>query len=155
MTWAGKFGKSLALALALWCAGAGCLLVGYAQAATVPDAKNATAESEMRASEHSACHAKQGRKSPQVSSSRSELAKAALQRNLPKPGRSGAMSCCPLVSGSIATASRVQVNDALESASVAHTNFLEDSSHSSAPLVFPLRLPNQHHLYLRGCVFLI
>ena len=155
MTFGGRATKTLAIALMLWCAGAGCVLVSYAQAAKVSDDDNASAEREMGSSEHSACHAKQGRKPQQVSSAPSQLTQSVQQRNLPKPGGSGAMSCCPLVSGSIATASRVQVDDAHESAPAADPNNLDDFSKSSAPRTFPLRLPNQHHLYLRGCVFLL
>ena len=140
MNWREKPIKVLAVALILWCAGAGCMMVSYARAED-PEAAPA-------------CHAHR-QKNRKAASSRATADRVG-QVNLPAPTRSGALSCCPLVSGSIATASRVQVNDAHESAPAADpANNLDDFSYPSAPLAVPLRLPNQHHLYLRGCVFLI
>lgn len=152
-----KLFKALAITLMLWCAGAGCILVRSAQARDVGAGESAAADSmnagEMGASQHGACHAKQA--IGKASRPRPQLTKAFEQPNTPRPGRSDAMSCCPLVNGLFVTSSRAQTHDDAaiipinDSTSVAFTNS------SPAPLDVPLRLPDQHHLYLRGCAFLI
>ena len=69
---------------------------------------------------------------------------------------SGAMSCCPLTSGSFVVASHTRANEANESV-LAHGNDLPLSlaKSNAAPLATPLRLPSQNQTYLRCCVFLI
>ena len=158
MNWGAKLVKALAITLMLWCAGTGCMLVSSAQAAGVSAGDSASADSsnqsEMSGSKHAACHAKQPQKAGKASRSRPQFTKAVEQRNFPGPGRSDAMSCCPLVNGSFVTSSRNQSHDA--SVITAHnTSSLALTNVSSAPLDVPLRLPDQHHLYLRGCAFLI
>jgi len=149
--------KALAIALMLWCAGAGCILVRSTQGAEVGAGDSALAESmnagEMDASKHAACHAKQGRR--KEATSRPQLTKAFEQRNFPRPGRSDAMSCCPLVNGLFVTSSRGQTQDDAGIIASNESPVLALTNSSPAPLVVPLRLPNQHHLYLRGCAFLI
>ena len=159
MNWGAKPFKALAIALMLWCAGAGCVLVSSAQAAGVSAGDSALADSMnaggMGGSEHAACHAKQGRRAQKEASSRSQLTKAVEPRNFPRPGRSDAMSCCPLVNGSFVTSSRSQSHDEASVISAHNRTSLALTNAFSAPLIIPLRLPNQHHLYLRGCAFLI
>ncbi|MGZ5435442.1 MAG: hypothetical protein ACXWID_04145 [Pyrinomonadaceae bacterium] len=149
--------KSLAIALMLWCAGTGCVLVRTAQATDIGAGDSALADSmnagEMGASQHAACHAKQA--IGKASRSRSQLTKAFEQRNTPRPGRSDAMSCCPLVNGLFVTSSRGQMQDDASIIAINDSALLALTNSSPAPLVVPLRLPDQHHLYLRGCAFLI
>ncbi len=148
----------MAVALMLWCAGAGCILVRSTQATDAGAGDSAAADSmnpgEMGASQP-ACHAKQGRRAQKEASSRPQLTKAFEQRNTPRPGRPDAMSCCPLVNGLFVTSSRSHTHD---DASVIATNdstsFAIANSFPAPPDV-PLRLPDKHHLYLRGCAFLI
>ena len=151
--------KALAVALMLWCAGAGCVLVRSAQATDTLAGDSALADSmnagEMGASPHAACHAKQAQKASKASRSRPQLTKAIEQRNTPRPGRSDAMSCCPLVNGLFVTSSRGHSQDGAGIIAINDSTLLPLTNSSPAPLVVPPRLPNQHHLYLRGCAFLI
>ncbi|MGQ0760815.1 MAG: hypothetical protein ACT4OT_02175 [Acidobacteriota bacterium] len=154
---AGKKFKTIAVALMLWCAGAGCVLVRSAQATDVGARASALADSmnagEMGASKHAACHAKQA--IGKASRSRPQLTKAVEQRNTQRPGRSDAMSCCPIVNGLFVTSSRGQIQDDAGIIAINDSSSLALTNSSRAPLDVPLRLPNQHHLYLRGCAFLI
>jgi len=110
---------------------------------------------EMGASHHAACHAKQGRRAQKEAGSRPQLAKAFEQRNFPRPGRSDAMSCCPLVNGLFVTSSRDSAHDDAAIIAINDSTSFAQTNSSRAPLDVPLRLPNQHHLYLRVCAFLI
>ena len=150
--------KALAIALMLWFAGTGCLIVSYAQASTTSRAgaeASESADASAGMASHKSCHAEQQRNNRQAADTKS--AAAGVDRiSFPAPSRSDAMNCCPLTSKSIVAASRVQGLDDHKSAPAADAaNDLKLSSAFSAPLDVPLRLPNQHHLYLRGCVFLI
>ena len=149
--------KVMAIALMLWCAGTGCVLVRSAQATDIGAGDSALADSmnpgESGASQHAACHAKQ--KAAKASRSRPQLTKAIEQRNTPRPGRSDAMSCCPLVNGLFVTSSRGQTHDDASVIAINDSTSIALANSSPAPPVVPLRLPNQHHLYLRGCAFLI
>jgi hypothetical protein len=151
--------KTLAITLMLWCAGAGCVLVRSTQGADVSAGDSALADSmnpgEMGAANHVACHAKQVQKAGKAFRSRSQLTKAVEQRNFPTPGRSDAMSCCPLVNGLFVTSSRGHTQDDASIIAINDSISFALSNLSAAPLDIPLRLPNQHHLYLRGCAFLI
>ena len=150
---------AIAIALMLWCAGTGCVLVSYAHAAAMNGAETETAEavtqsSDMAASHHE-CHAAHLQKNLKPTLSKFAAGDAIEQIGLPAPPSSSSMSCCPLASGSIATASRAQTN---VDASVIATDSSHDLSFTnshSAPLDVPLRLPNKAQTYLRGCVFLI
>ena len=158
MNWSAKPFKALAVALLLWCAGAGCVLVRSAQGSGVSAGDSALADStnpgEMGGSKHAACHAKQSQKAGKTSR-RSQLTKAVEQRDFPRPGRSDAMSCCPLVNGLLLTSSRGQTHADAGIVAINNSPSLAITNSPPAPLDVPLRLPNQHHLYLRGCAFLI
>ena len=151
--------KALAITLMLWCAGAGCILVRSAQGADAGAGDSAAADSmshgEMSASQHAACHAKQGRRAQKEASSRPQLTKAFEQRNTPRPGRPDAMSCCPLVNGLFVTSSRSQTHDDVRVIATNDSTSFALANLSLAPPDVPLRLPDKHHLYLRGCAFLI
>lgn len=157
----GKISKALAIALTLWCAGAGCVLVSYARTAAINCAETGVSESiestsrEM-ASSHESCHAKRNGKNRKAAIATPAVTNTLAQFRTPAPARSGAMSCCPLTSGLILSASRVQPNDNHGDAPAADASTdLELFSALSAPLDVPLRLPNQNQTYLRCCVFLI
>jgi hypothetical protein len=151
--------KALAITLMLWCAGAGCVLVRSAQATDLSAGDPASADSmnpgEMGSPQHAACHAKQTQNTGKVSRSRSQLTKAVEQRNVPTPGRPDAISCCPLVNGLFVTSSRSHTQDEASAVAIKNPISVALTNSSPAPLDVPLRLPNQHHLYLRGCAFLI
>jgi hypothetical protein len=66
------------------------------------------------------------------------------------------MNCCPLTSGSIVanSSSRFSNDDPSESFGVGPASSVQNGF-ATTPSVNSLRLPNQSHTYLRGCVFLI
>ena len=139
--------KALAIALMLWFAGTGCLIVSYAQASTTSKAEAETSESADASAgmaSHKSCHAAQQRSNQQAAEAKSGTA-GVDQISFPAPSRSDAMNCCPLTSRSIATASRVQVTDDHKSAPAAGAanDRAPSSASSRAPLDVPLRLPNQ------------
>lgn len=153
----GKMRNLIAIGLTLWFAGMACLLLRCTQAVSNYDAgpaiEKSTAQSLMPGA-NASCHAhlQQHRR---LTISETAAATGREQVIMPMPVRSDAMSCCPLANGSIVTTSRSQANDEISFiAADASTPFSFTSSDSAPPAV-PLRLPNQHHLYLRGCVFLI
>lgn len=156
MNFGGKIGKALAIALMLWCAGTGCMMVSYASAGAT---EAVTVESSSPAVEDMAgmpaCHA-QRQKNRKVTTSKAPAAGNVGQVNLPGPSRSGAMSCCPLTTGSIAAASRAQWNDDGATA-IANTDSQIPNLEGlrNKPLAIPLRLPNRAHSYLLDCAFLI
>ena len=150
-----KLTKALAIALMFWCAGAGCMMVSYARAG---DKVTAVADSGSSASEEMAavpaCHAHK-QKTRKAKTSKATTADTVGQFNLPTPSRSGAMSCCPLTTGSIAPASRSQSNSSAPA--VTHPDFQLPNliNTQTAPVAVPLRLPNRAHSYLLDCSFLI
>jgi hypothetical protein len=159
----------VAFALALWCAGTGCMLVSYAHGAALsadPDTSHAVNHkfAGLSASAgHNCCKARHSssRKNPDAAAkqtpSAAEPSNGLAEITLPEnPSPSGAMGCCPLTSGSFVVASRARAHD--ESGSVAtneSTAFLSLTKSNAAPVSIPLRLPNQAQTYLRCCVFLI
>jgi len=152
----------MALALMLWSAGAGCMMVSYARAAAVESSDTAgvmdhAAAGSMSIDAHACCKAK--RSSSQTHHARSQRSSSLLEFNLATapttPPQSGSMSCCPLTSGSIVVTSRSQSNE--------RDTVLQDTDSSAlllvksnpAPLAIPLRLPNRARSYLLDCAFLI
>ena len=155
MNWASKPFKVLAVALMLWCAGTGCMLVSYACAA---ETETAAAESASPAAEDMAgmpaCHA-QHKKNRNIATSKTPAAVSVGQFNLPSPARSGAINCCPLTSGSIAATSRPQSNSPALALANTGSQLTDLLTSRTAPVAVPLRLPNRAHSYLLGCAFLI
>ena len=150
----GKLSKALAIALMLWCAGAGCLLVSYARQAMPSVTVDLASPPSEELTDAPACHSHRQKK--QEASTANTATNTARRVSLPKPSRSRSMSCCPLTNGSIVSASRAQANPDQSIAPAAdNTNNPSQVPFDPAPLDVPLRLPNQHHLYLRGCAFLI
>ena len=156
--------RAIAIALALWCAGAGCMIVSYAHDASMsgpgnpaPHSSGHSLSSAASASmgTHACCKARHS--SRQSAKSQSESSPDVEQIALPEsPAPYGVMSCCPLTSGSILVASRSQsYNDNAFVSAQADSRALEVTNSQPAPLAIPLRLPNQNQTYLRVCVFLI
>ena len=163
-----KLRTAIALALALWCAGVGCMLVSYAHGAAMNQMNDGQSGKQSFAGlsasmGHDCCKARHSssERNAGVATNqmglRSESSTGVEEIALPiSPGPSGAMSCCPLTSGSFVVASRTSANETNESV-LAHSNELSLSlaKSNAAPLVTPLRLPSQNQTYLRCCVFLI
>ena len=155
----------MALALIFWCAGAGCMIVSYARASMTEAGGASDSVDQMMAGmsssmdAHACCKAqRRSRDRSQLhaeSPASSELLAANLLALPSTPTQSGAMSCCPLTSGSIVIGSRSQSDD--------HANILDEAGSSSLlliksnppPLAVPLRLPNRANSYLLDCAFLI
>jgi len=161
--------STLAVALMLWCAGAGCMVVSYAHGAAMSGVDNAGAQSFKRtmgdmsasAGSHACCKAHHSSSkigaAASHSSSRLESFTGFLQVALPEaPAPSGASNCCPLTSGTFVPASRAKSNDEKASTTDQSDSFSLTLTNSPTALrAFPLRLPDQTQTYLRGCVFLI
>jgi hypothetical protein len=155
----------IAVALILWCAGAGCMLTSYAHAAAMANGEMAQADDlawtglSASAGTHSCCKARHS--SQHVASANSHrtapLAAGFEEIALPESSNSSdAMSCCPLTSGTfVVTAPQSVQNDRASEAvnHVAPAPVLSDLH--SAQRALPLRLPNQNQTYLRCCAFLI
>ena len=163
-----KLRTAIALALALWCAGVGCMLVSYAHSAAMHEMSPGQTGGQSFAGlsaavGHDCCKARHSssRRSAGMAANRrrwrSEFSTGLKEIALPtNSAPSGAMSCCPLTSGSFVVASRTRANEANESV-LAHGHDLPLSlaKSNAAPLATPLRLPSQNQTYLRCCVFLI
>lgn len=160
-----KMRSALALALVLWCAGTGCVLVSYANSTATGGTGSSPAQTEEPASStaNSSCHARHGsQKRPEVpaqtrTNAASEMSTGSEQIALPENRDPfGAMSCCPLASGTFVVASRAHSNDS-DTVKLTQSEpfFLSQTNFYAAPHAYPLRLPNQDQTYLRCCVFLI
>ena len=160
MNLAAKMSKALAIALMFWCAGAGCMMVSYAQGAMremdSSDGMDMSSMTHMSGSmdAHACCKAKRknARRSQAVSQSKFSEFK---EFTVPAPAQSAAMSCCPLTSGSIIFASRSNGNDDASVLSNTDSSTCKLSSSNQKPVTPPLRLPNRAHSYLLDCAFLI
>lgn len=159
--------SAIALALMLWCAGVGCMLVSYAHGAAMSGAnlagshsnKQKLSDASASIGAHACCKARHssskrtaGERESHLQSSRSfqQVALAEV------PDSSGTTSCCPLMSGSFVTASRAESNDGNASTTDQGDSFsLTRINSQTRPRVFPSRLLDQDQTYLRGCVFLI
>ena len=151
----------MALVLMFWCAGVGCMIVSYARA-SMTDSSGSTVAAEHVMSgasssmgEHACCKAKHRSSSATKANAQFEAEGMSLVTLPATPTQSGVMDCCPLMSGSIVTASRPQPNDRATLLHQADSSSLVLISSNPSPLAVPLRLPNQSQTYLRVCVFLI
>ena len=155
----------VALALIFWCAGAGCMLVSVAQASMADVAGSPHSADQMMTGvsssmgAHACCKAKHrsasGNQTQKLSTASSADAEEILLTIPPAPAQSGAMSCCPLTSGSIVVASRSQSNDRATVSEATSSSSLLVISSDPPPLSVPLRLPDRAHSYLLDCAFLI
>lgn len=160
-----RFRSTIAFALTLWCAGAGCMLMSYAHGAAMSGANVADTDSTKRkmsdvsasAGGHACCKARysSSRRTAQRGSDL-QSSRSFQQVALPdQPDSSGATSCCPLTSGSFVVTSRSQLSDDNASHIEQRSSSLTLTNSLPAPGFDPLRLPGQNQTYLRGCVFLI
>ena len=149
----------IAMALIFWCAGTGCMMVSYARAAMNEDAATEAVEQPMAAMSaamdaHACCKAKH--KSLSKAHPRQRSAAGDLKEFTPPASEpSGAMSCCPLTSGSIVVGSRAQTNDQASELAPTDSASLKLTSSNQTPVAIPLRLPNRARSYLLDCAFLI
>lgn len=161
-----KFRLGLASALALWCAGAGCMMVSYARSATLSagngaDIKSRSAEwgqASGSGGAHACCkarHASERRVASSTGNVSSSDSPANLEELAELLNSSNAMSCCPLTSGTFVVISRQRMSDDNPTVSRGAEVVSVNASFAATPLAMPLRLPNQNQTYLRGCVFLI
>jgi hypothetical protein len=160
VSWPGKFSKALAVALILWCAGTGCMIVSYARGAmSETDLTASSVEPPMphmsaSMDAHACCKAKHRALKPPHSAKLSTEVEFR-QLATPLPTQTGAMSCCPLTSGSIVVASRSQTNDNATELTQADSGSLKLIISNQTQVVVPLRQPNRALSYLLDCAFLI
>ena len=149
---------ALAFALVFWCAGAGCMAVSYARAASMNAASLSSekhpADKASSMGAHACCKARHS--SSRASSSQTDSDLFGFQEAaLPGPPvRSDASSCCPLTSGSFVTSSGTEVNQDNSSTTNHSESFLLRSIRFT-PTDIARRLPDQNQTYLRCCAFLI
>jgi hypothetical protein len=160
-----KLRSAVALTLMLWCAGAGCMIVSYAHnaarsganAARSIGAGSGQASGSMGA--NSCCKTRHASERRVPSSMVGQTLSSDPFANLTEFTRApntNAISCCPLTSGSILVAGRQRTNkdDASVASGVNSVSSFQKVV-ATTPSANSLRLPNQSHTYLRGCVFLI
>ena len=150
----------LAIALMFWCAGTGCMIVGYARAAAansdpiVEQMSHSIGSMAMDA--HACCKAKRPGKTVRA---RSDADAAPSDFNLlttpSAPSQTSVMDCCPLTSGSIVVSSRSQSNDNATAAQQLNSASFSFVGAAPPPPVVPLHLPSRAHSYLLDCAFLI
>jgi hypothetical protein len=156
---------ALALAVAFWMAGAGCLLgceqmVSAAEATQVSSSASAltivasgSACASMQSSHN--CCAKRGNHSASKASAK-VTAKTASEKSEFVETSPVSMMDCPLAvtaTAALAKAGSDQASVALPDSS--ERTVLANSSEQTSAFATPLRLPNRGHTYLRCCVFLI
>lgn len=158
---------SLALAVASWMAGAGCLLGcgnmmaadassdASSNAATPASSSTIVAAGEACASMHAHdCCAKHRTHSASRADTKSNSTTAVFVPGL--AATPATMMDCPLAVNAAAALSKAasdQSSVALASTSARAS--LSNSSEQTSAFARPLRLPNRGHTYLRCCVFLI
>jgi len=150
----------LAIVLMFWCAGTGCMIVGYARAAAansdpiVEQMSHSIGSMAMDA--HACCKAKRPGKTVRA---RSDADAAPSDFNLlttpSAPSQTSVMDCCPLTSGSIVVSSRSQSNDNATAAQQLNSASFSFVGAAPPPPAVPLHLPNRAHSYLLDCAFLI
>jgi hypothetical protein len=154
----------MVLALALWVAGAGCLLgcEGMVAAAASQGSSaehHATGDVNLvvsrdacaSAKSHDCC-AKKQQKVQTREHSRGKQAATLVQRESSPSG----MSACPLAMGRTAVAAKNGSHEESPTTTVAVSNLsFENFAELTAPLAKQVRLPNRGHTYLRCCSFLI
>jgi hypothetical protein len=168
----------LALAVAFWMAGAGCMLgcenMVAASSATISPVSSPTiiaageACPSMHAHDCCARHnakAAPSRNAKSLSSSTQSLSSAfevARELTASAPafvefdGTSTSMMDCPLAVNASAALSKAKQDQSSIALPLTHANgSIPDLSEQTTPLSPPSRLPNRGHTYLRCCVFLI
>jgi len=147
----------LAIALILWCAGTGCMMVSYARSATANMDAQQQSMAAMSASmdAHACCKAQHSSSKRPANSFTKSAGPELMPEALPRSSATDVMSCCPLTSGSIVIASRSQSTD--DNSVLNHTgsSSLQITKTNSPMLAVPLRPPNRARAYLLDCAFLI
>jgi len=149
----------LAIALILWCAGAGCMMVSYTRGAmadvdTQPSAEQSMAGRSASMDAHACCkarHSSSKRPASLFKSAGPEL----MPEALPPSSSTDVMSCCPLTSGSIVIAARSQSTDDNSVLNHTDSSSLKLTKTNSPIFAVPLRPPNRARAYLLDCAFLI
>ncbi|MBA2702544.1 MAG: hypothetical protein H0U60_01660 [Blastocatellia bacterium] len=152
----------LAVALAFWVAGAGCLL-GCEGMMTVAASSSAGHESSSNlnlvvsgeacasAKSHDCCAKRNHRVQPKAQSD--ERQAATLVETDPA---SSAMSDCPLAMSRTVVVAKSGARETSSATTVPNANLpTQNLLEQLAPLVAQVRLPNRGHTYLRCCSFLI
>jgi len=159
-----KMRSALAVALTLWCAGAGCMVVSYAHGTAMGAEPRTPAEASSLGqvsgsmSSHSCCKAHYAAKHKPISQRHwtVESSEVANQIALPENAvPSGANSCCPLTSGSFVSTGRVSGDSNISVPAGPDSFSAKLNNVQLAPRDYPLRLLNQEQTYLRCCSFLI
>ena len=156
---------ALALTVAFWMAGAGCMLgcegmVSAAQSETKISAVSVpiVASGEACASSRSHdCCAKHGGKRQSTTAAKSENPQPATSATTADlSGTSGMMTDCPLAVNATAALSKAKQDQSngelLLTRTIKAIPLLHEQMAALSP---PARLPNRGHTYLRCCVFLI
>ncbi|HBB88454.1 MAG TPA: hypothetical protein DC047_12645 [Blastocatellia bacterium] len=154
----------LALALAFWVAGAGCLLgcegmmtAAASESSTI--AHRATSDLSLvvsgdacaSAKSHDCCAKRNHRAQPKAQSTEKQAATL-----IETDPASTAMSDCPLAMSRTIVAAKKGVRETRAATTVANANLpTQNLIEQAAPIVSQLRLPNRGHTYLRCCSFLI
>jgi len=159
-----KMRSLLAVALALWCAGAGCTIVSYAHGTAMSAESRSAAEApsgrEVSGSmpSHSCCKARHASNYQPSSHSQWTAETSEIADQITLPGTavpSGADSCCPLTSGSFVSTGRVSGDSNISVPTTPDSFSAKLNNVQLAPRDYPLRLLNQEQTYLRCCSFLI
>ena len=162
----GKLRSAITLALMLWCAGAGCMIVNFAHAARMSGdyagISSAVRDHALGPMETHHCCKSRPALDRHVSvrpavPALSPQSFANLEKLVEVPNSLRVMNCCPLTSGSIVangSSSRISNDDASESLGLDAASSVRNGFATMLP-ANSLRLTNQSHTYLRGCAFLI
>lgn len=153
--------SALALALALWCAGTGCLVVSYANGMAmggvgVPEARPKSLKANLKIKTapmggHACCKARHR-------SLRNESTVTGNLQTFDVPGEPSspeANSCCPLTSGSFVSASLCQTDVTSGSGWLPAQALDVGRSINYPAMCITPRLPNHEHTYLSSCALLI
>jgi hypothetical protein len=151
--------RAVAIALIVWCAGAGCMVVSYARGAMSAEDSTSSSPGQSMAGNPSSMDAHACCKARHKALKRAAVAKIPdvtfTQFTTPLPARGNAMSCCPLTSGSLVIAARSQTDDSTSDLAPEDSSALKLKSSHDIPVTVPLRLPNRARSYLLDCAFLI
>jgi hypothetical protein len=158
----------LAVAVAFWMAGAGCMLVceNMVMAAASNNATSsgnslttvAAGDACASANSHDCCahHGKHGNKSKKTSGGKAtkQPTDAALILDFAN-SPSGMMADCPLAINATAAISKAKRDESSSAYALTGATALPNALEQTFPLAPPSRLPNRGHTYLHCCVFLI
>jgi len=154
---------ALSLTVALWMAGAGCLLgCGNMSAMAAVPNQHSELEPTVVVAGNDSCAAMHGHDCCAKRAGKAGTQASIQDRDANEEGpaidddgiSSGAMDC-PMAVNASAALSKVQNDDASVALSAAAGEILSPVTEQARAFAPPLRLPNRGHTYLRCCVFLI